>query len=294
LTRVNTIYDPKLNPAYWELAKHYDVAVIPARVRKPRDKATVEGSVGWLETWLLEWLRGQRFFSFEELNRAIRTRIHQLVKRPFQKRAGSRASVFEAVDKPALRPLPQTRYEHVEYVVRRVPDNYHVEYDGRYYSVPYTLFKQKVTLRAGIHMIEVLNENRERVALHQRQRHGSRYVTITEHMPKKHQYQQETNKRNSDSYRTWAKTIGEETWALVDAMLCAQRTEESAYRSCMGVLQMAKKHGNSQLEKACEQARKLGSPTYTTVKHLILNQMAAKPSAPLPTHENLRDPAEFA
>ena len=287
-------YDPKLNPAYWELAKHYDVAVIPARVRKPRDKAAVEGSVGWLETWLLEWLRGQRFFSFEELNRAIRARMHELAQRPFQKRAGSRASVFEAVDKPALRPLPRIRYEHVEYVVRRVPDNYHVEYDGRYYSVPYTLYQKKVTLRAGTGMIEILNENRERVALHQRRRSGSRYVTMTEHMPKKHQYRQEANKRNGDSYRAWAKTIGEETWFVVDAMLRAQRVEESAYRSCMGVLQMAAKHGNGQLERACQQARKLGNPTYTTVKHLLLNPMVSKTSVSLPTHENLRDPAEFA
>jgi hypothetical protein len=182
----------------------------------------------------------------------------------------------------------------VEYVLRRVPDNYHVEYDGRYYSVPYTLFKQKVTLRAGTNMIEILNENRKRVALHQRQRSGSRYVTLTEHMPKKHQYQREASKRNGDSYRAWAKTIGEETWFVVDAMLRAQRAEESAYRSCMGVLQMAKKFENGQLEQACGQARKLGSPSYTTVKHLLQNPMAAKISAPLPAHENLRNPAEFA
>ena len=292
VTKAN-YYDPKLNPAYWDLARHYGVAVIPARVRKPRDKAAVEGSVGWLETWLLEWLRGHNFFSFEELNRAVWTRVRQLAERPFQKRAGSRASVFAEVDQPALRPLPQARYEHVEYVIRRVPDNYHVEYDGRYYSVPYTLFKQKVTMRIGLHMIEILNENRERVALHQRQGHGSRYVTIPEHMPKKHQYQREANQRDGDSYRTWAKTIGEATWFVVDAMLRAQRAEESAYRSCMGVLQMAKKHGETQLERACEQARKLGSPTYTTVKHLLQNQAAAKTSAPLPIHENLRDPAEF-
>jgi transposase len=287
-------YDPKLNPAYWDLAKHYDVAVIPARVRKPKDKASVEGSIGWLETWLLEWLRGQCFFNFEELNRAVRERVRQLVERPFQKRAGSRASVFEAIDRPALRSLPATRYEHVAYVVRRVPDNYHVEYDERYYSVPYTLFKQKVTLRAGISMIEILNENRERVALHPRRRSGSRYVTDTKHMPPNHQYQLEANKRNGDSYRAWAKTIGENAWYVVDAMLRAQRVEESAYRACMGVLQMAKKHGNSRLEKACGQARKIGSPSYTTVKRLLQHPETAKPPAPLPAHENLRDPAEFA
>lgn len=140
-------YDPKINPAYWDLARHYDVAVIPARIREPKDKSTVEGGVGWLETWLLEWLRGQRFFSFEELNRAIRKRVSELSDRPFQKRAGSRRSVFEAVDKPALRPLPQSRYVYAEYIVRRVPDNYHVELAGYHYSVPHTLYRQMVTLR---------------------------------------------------------------------------------------------------------------------------------------------------
>jgi transposase len=121
VTKVN-YYDPKLNPAYWELAKHYGVAVIPARIRKPKDKAAAESGVGWLEIWLLEWLRGKQFFSFEELNAAIRVRLLELVKRPFQKRPGSREEVFNKVDKPALRPLPATRYEHSEYVLRRVPD----------------------------------------------------------------------------------------------------------------------------------------------------------------------------
>lgn len=158
--------------------------------------------MGWLETWLLEWLRGQRFLSFEELNRAIRKRIRELAKRPFQKRAGSRASVFEAVDKPALRPLPAARYEHADFVVRRVPDNYHVEYDGFYYSVPYPLMGQKVTLRVTATMVEVINDNRERVALHQRRRSGSRYVSVTGHMPNKHRYQREANKRNGESYRS--------------------------------------------------------------------------------------------
>jgi hypothetical protein len=142
-------------------------------------------------------------------------------------------------------------------------------------------------------MIEIVDENRKRVALHQRRQSGSRYVTETLHMPKKHQYQREISKRNGDSYRAWAKTIGEETFFVVEAMLRAQLVEESAYRSCMGVLQMTKKHGKDQLERACEQARKLDSPTYTTVKHLLEYPVKAKASTLLPVHENLRDPAEF-
>lgn len=287
-------YDPHLNPAYWDLAKHYDIAVIPARVRKPRDKATVEGSVGWLETWLLEWLRGQQFFSFEELNLAIRKRVKELVKRPFQKRAGSRQSVFAAVDKPALRPLPQSRYEHVAYIVRRVPDNYHVEYAGRYYSVPYTLHTQKVTLRVSTNMIEVLDDGRVRVALHQRRKSGSLYVTTPAHMPKKHQHQQEFNKRDGNSYRDWAATIGKDTLHVVDTLLSAQSIEESAYRSCMGVLQMGRKHGHERLETACRQARQLGTLTYAAVKGLVESPLAEKKTPPLPNHENLRSPAEFS
>ncbi len=156
-------YDPKVNPAYWELAKHYNIGVIPARVREPRDKASVESGVGWLETWLLEWLRGKQFFSFAELNTAIAMRLQELVKRPFQKRPGNRESVFLQVDKPALRALPATRFENADYVTRRVPSNYHIEYDGFYYSVPHTMYKQQVTVRATSEKVEIISDNRERV-----------------------------------------------------------------------------------------------------------------------------------
>jgi len=287
-------YDPKLNPAYCELARHYGVAVIPARIRRPRDKSPVESGVGWLETWLLEWLRGQQFFSFEELNAAIRKRLKELVLRLFQKRAGSRASVFEKVDKPALRPLPAARYEYAEFAFRRVPDNYHVEYDEFYYSVPYTLHRQQVTLRVTGSMVEVINANRERVALHPRRRSGSRYVTLPAHMPKNHQHRAEFNRRDGDSYRQWAATAGENTVAVIDALLKAQHAEESAYRSCMGLLQLGRKHGNDRLETACRTARGNGRITYAAVKQLILNPPTPPLShSPLPAHENLRSPAEF-
>jgi hypothetical protein len=182
-------YDPKLNEGYLSFAQHYGIAIVPARPYRPRDKSLAEGSVGWLETWLLEWLRDQQFFSFEELNRAIMQRLEALVRRAFQKRPGTRLSEFEEVDRPALRPLPPARYEIAQYVTRRVPDSYHVEYDGYYYSVPYTLFTQVVTIRATPTMIEAISSNRERVALHVRRYSGSRYVTEHEHMPERHRRQ---------------------------------------------------------------------------------------------------------
>jgi hypothetical protein len=134
-------YEPVINQAYWELAKHYNVAVIPARVRKPQDKAVVETSIGWLETWLLSWLKGQKFFSFAELNKAIRERLAELVQRPFQKREGSRLSNFIQFDQPCLRPLPFKDFEIADMITKRLPDNYHVEYRGYYYSAPFQLFQ---------------------------------------------------------------------------------------------------------------------------------------------------------
>ena len=290
-------YDPKFNPAYWEFAKHYSVAVIPARIRKPKDKAVVESSVGWLETWLLEWLRGKQFFSFEELNSAIRQRLLELVKRPFQKRPGSREEVFLKVDKPALRPLPKTRYQHAEYALRRVPDNYHVEYDGFYYSVPHTMHKQQVTLRVSGTAVEIINDNRERVVVHMRRYSGSRYVTVRGHMPKNHQYQSDRDRFDGARYRQWAANIGENTAIAIETMLTAQHVEETAYRSCMGVLQMSKTYGAGRLEAACQKARSMNSCTYTTIKNILKNAQDKLPPParpkPTPAHDNLRGPASF-
>lgn len=286
-------YEPALNQEYLDFARHYGIAVVPARSYKPKDKSLAEGSVYWLETWLLEWLRDQQFFSFEELNKAIRTRLAVLVERPFEKRRGTRASEFLEVEKQALRPLPPLRYEYAQYITRRVPDNYHVEHGGFYYSVPYTLYTQVVTMRVTTTMVEVINGNRERVALHVRRYSGKRYATQPEHMPEKHRRQLEASSRTGKDYQQWADTVGESTRAVIDRMLSAQDFEQTAYRSCMGVLQFAKKHSPEALEAACKRAIEVGSPYYTTVKNLIQNPPLTKRNRPLPVHENLRSPAEF-
>lgn len=290
-------YDPKLNPSYWDFAKHYDVAVIPARVRRPQDKGAVEGCVGWLETWLLEWLRGKQYFSFEALNADIRQRLAELSDRPYQKRAGSRSSIFEAVDQPALRPLPATHYDYAEYAVRRVPDSYHVEWEGFYYSVPHTLHRQKVTLRVTAEIVEIINENRERVAMHPRRSLGSRYVTNMAHMPEKHRIMAQLNRFDGQRYRTWAKTIGDNTFFVIDTLLKAQHVEETAYRSCMGILQCAKRYGDSRLEAACRKAKAMHACSYTTVTNILKHGLDTAPvengAKPTPNHENLRGAAAY-
>jgi len=286
-------YEPVINTAYWELAQHYGLAIIPARVRKPKDKPAVEQSVGWLETWLLGALRHQTFFGFPELNKSILKLIRELSEKPFQKREGSRYSEFVKIDKPALRPLTAHKYEIADVVFRTVPDNYHVAYDSFNYSVPYTLHRETVTLRATSRMIEVLDKSRLRVASHPRRYIASqgRYITQLAHMPPNHQAVHISRQFDGRRFRSWARKIGENTYFVIDSMLSAGEVEEQGYRACMGVLQMTKTHGEAGLERACERARSLGAVTYSTVQKMLINEAACTRSAvpkPTPEHENIR------
>ncbi len=291
-------YEPIINTAYWELAQHYEVAIIPARARKPVDKPAVEQSVGWFETWLLGKLRNQCFFSFDELNKAVRKYVGELSVKPFQKREGSRLSAFLAVDKPALRPLPVRAYEIAEVVFRQVGDNYHVEYAGFYYSVPYTTHGRQVVLRATSAMIEILDKNQIRIASHARRFSASngRYVTNEDHMPLNHKAVYQSRQFNGSRYRAWAKKIGENTYFVIDCLLSAGKVEEQGYKSCMGVLQFSKTYGNIRLEAACKKARELGSHTYTTIKTILKNgteNVIDMKSKATPEHENIRGSEYF-
>jgi hypothetical protein len=292
-------YDPELNRAYAELAAYYRVAVIPARVRAPRDKGQVEETVGWLETWLLQWLleRGP-YGGFAELNAAVLRRMAELVKRPFQKRAGSRESVFLALDKPALRPLPPEPYEVANWLTRRVPDNYHVEYDGFYYSVPYQYYKQEVQMRVTYSLIQVFDGHRKQIAVHERHYTGRRYITLVSHMPQNHQAWQEGKGYDGVRYRSWAKNIGVHTFTVIDTILSLALIEQTVYRSCMGILQCGKQYGNDRLEAACKKAEAMHSYSYSTVHNILRNKQEAVEDEEgtlfaTPSHDNIRGPAAF-
>jgi len=286
-------YEPIINTAYWELAQHYEVAIIPARARKPQDKPLVEQSVGWLETWLLGKLRKQKFFSFYELNKTILKYMRELSAKPFQKREGSRQSDFQEIDKPALRPLPPQRYEIADIVARSVGDNYHVEYAGFYYSVPYTLHKERVILRATTKTIEILDKNHIRMASHKRRLAASdgRYVSNEDHMPPNHRAVYQSRQFDGNRYRSWAKNIGENAFFIIDNLLTSGKIEEQGFKSCMGVLQLSKKYSDARLESACRRARALGSHTYSTVKTILKNgveDIVEDIPKPTPEHENIR------
>jgi len=290
------IYDPQLNKAYRELARHYGVAVIPARVRKPRDKAAVESGIGWLETWLLEWLKGSHYFSFEALNHDIRERVKALAKKDFQKREGSRESNFLALDKPALNPLPKDVFEIFETKhIKRVPNNYHIECYGFYYSIPYIYYDNPVSVHIYAKKVEIHLTNGECVAIHHRRFAGRRYVTEISHMPSNHQAVANSNRYDGTYYRKRAAYIGTHAGRFVNLLLEKAQVEEQAYKSCMAVLNFCGKYGDSRVNKACEKAIALNSVNYTTLLNILKNGQDKQPTThnsdaekPIPYHENLR------
>ena len=190
-------YTPELNTVYHEMAEHYNTAILPARVRAPKDKPNAEGSVGVISTWITAALRNEQFFSLAELNRAIREKLEEFVHRPFQKKEGSRYEIFVAEELPLLAKLPATRYELVEWKTATVQFNYHISVDGMLYSVPYEFIKRKVDVRITDQVVEIFF-NHNRIASHRR-RYGRKgqYSTVTEHMPEDHQ-----------KYLEWTTQIG--------------------------------------------------------------------------------------
>lgn len=280
-------YEPELNPTYQELAEHYGVAILPARVRKPRDKAKVEVGVQVVERWILARLRHRTFFSLAELNQAIRRLLAELNTRPMQHLEQSRRQLFERVDRPALRPLPERPYEFAEWKAARVNIDYHVEYDKHYYSVPNSLIHEEVQLRATEGLIEIFHKSRRQpVAVHPRSQAPGRFTTQTAHMPAKHQKHLEWT---PERFLKWAKDIGPATVQCVQAVLASRQHPEQAYRACLGILNLANRHGQERLEAACLQAIPGQRFSYREVKDLLDHLPASPESGAVPPdHDNLR------
>ena len=283
-------YDPDLNPTYHEMAVHYGVAVVPARVRKPRDKAKVEAGVLLVERWVLARLRDRTFFSLAELNGAIRELVRALNERPFQKLPGSRRELLERLDRPAMQPLPAERYTFAEWRKARVNVDYHVEVDGHYYSVPYRLVGEKLDVRIAGSTVELLHRGR-RVASHLRSDRRGHHTTIGEHMPRAHRdYVQWTPER----LIRWAAKTGTAVAEVVTTILGSRAHPQHGFRPCLGILRLGKHYGEQRLEAACRRALALGSPSYRSVRSILEKGLDGEPvaepaQAPLPVeHRNLR------
>ncbi len=284
-------YEPELNPTYQDMATHYGVAIVPARVRTPRDKAKVETAVQIVERQILAKLRHQRFFSLAELNRAIGQQLQVLNCKPFQKLPGSRQSLFDSLDKPALKPLPATAYEFALWKKATVHIDYHVEVDGHSYSVPSRLVKKRLDIRITVSVIECFDRG-QRVASHQRSQDKGRHTTVTEHMPPSHrQYQQWTPQR----FLRWAAKIGPLTTQLTENILTSRVHPQQAYRSLMGILRLGKSYGNDRLELACGRALVIGAVSFRSIDSILKNGLDKAKEVEEVTqdpvvHDNIRGP----
>lgn len=258
--------DQQINETYQEMAEHYGTAIIPARVRTPKDKPNAEGTVGMISTWITAALRDEQFFSLAGLNRAIREKLELFNHKLFQKKEGSRISLFLEEEKPFLTPLPATRFELADWKQATVQFNYHISIEKMLYSVPYEYIKKKVDVRVTEHTIEIFY-NHNRIASHRRLTgRPGQYSTITEHMPQDHQRYLEWN---GDRFRKWAERIGINTYTVVNAILTSKPVEQQTYRSCMGLLKLAEKYSDSRLEAACKKALSFtASPSYKSISNI--------------------------
>lgn len=274
-------FTPELNKTYHEMAEHYGCAIVPARVRKPKDKPNAEGSVNIVGMWIIAALRNEKFFSLRELNTAIQAKLVEYNNAEFQKKEGSRQSLFSE-EKPLLLPLPATRFELADWKVATVQYNYHIAVNNMYYSVPYNYIHKKVNVRITENTIEVFLEG-NRIAFHKKLTgRPGQYSTQTEHMPEKHQDYLDWN---GDRFRRWAKSFGPNTEIVIDKILTSGPVEQQFYRSCMGVVDLAKKYTGQLLETACSKVVQYNlKPSYKTVKNLLLTlQDEEKPSLQTPT-----------
>ncbi len=289
-------YDPEVNPTYQELATHYDTAVLPARKRKPRDKAKAENGVLVAERWLLAPLRNHTFFSLAELNREIALLLDILNDRPFQKLEGTRRSLLESVDRPALKPLPTTRYEYAEHRKARVNIDYHIAVENHFYSVPHHLVRKQVDVRLTASTVEVLYDD-QRVAAHARSWRRGGFSTDPLHRPKAHREHLEWT---PSRMTRWAEKTGPHTATVVTRIIEERHHPEQGYRPCLGILRLGERYSPERLEAACLRALTIQGVSYRSIKSILehgLDRVPLEEQATLQlpqNHDNLRGPDYYA
>lgn len=268
VNHTNGWYTPQINRTYQELAENYNTAVVPARVRKPKDKSGAEGTVGVVSTRIIAALRNRKFFSLEELNRAIQQKLDEHNKAPFTKREGSRYSVFQSQEKAFLHKLPTAQFELAQWRVATVQYNYHISVEKMQYSVPYEYIKQKVDVRLTKNMVEVFY-NQNRIASHRRlYGHPGQYSTVEAHMPEDHQKYLQWD---GDRFIRWAESIGPATAITVKGILTSHKIQQQGYKSCMGLLKLADKYSVIRLENACVRALTFTpQPSYKSIKNILV------------------------
>lgn len=289
-----SFYDPEINRSYGMMAAHYGVGILPARPRRPRDKAKVEAGVRFAQSYILGRLRRQTFFSLAEANAAIRLALDRLNAYVMRRLGVSRQHLLETIERPALSMLPEADYEFAEWKVARVSLDYHVEVGGFLYSVPHTLIRAQVDVRATARTIEVFHRG-TRVAAHQRRHGGRRHGTDPDHMPSSHRRYAEWS---PERFRRWARSIGPETEGLVVAVLASRPHPEQGFRTCLGVLRLFKALDPDRAETIAARAVAIGALTTKSIASIIANRLDRRPATDatgtaIVDHPNLRGPGYF-
>lgn len=282
-------YDPDINREYHEMASHYGCAIIPTRVASPKDKAHAENGVLVAQRWILAALRNHRFFTLRDLNKAISELLIQLNQKPFQKIPGTRRSLFEELDQPALRPLPIEPYIYADWDTTRVNTDYHVLVNNHYYSVPYTLADQKVDIRYTRNTVEIFHNNR-RVASHLRDDAPRESTTLKEHMPAKHRKYLEMT---PETILKRAQDIGESVVQVIHRLVEERQHPAQIYRAAAGIVYLTKGYSHERLEAACKRALEIDGCSYKSIKSILKNGLDLQDpqpsqSTPLIHHHNIR------
>jgi transposase len=256
-------------------------------------KAKVEVGVQIAERWIIAVLRHQKFFRLADLNNAIRELLERLNQRPFRKREGSRASVFAAVERNALRALPVEPFDMSQWSYARVNIDYHIAFDANFYSVPYTLVQERVEVRATPTTIEIFHKG-QRVASHLRGHGREQVFTQGEHRPKSHRAHLEWTPSRMVH---WAEQIGPYTAKLFAQILAEKPHPEMGYRSCLGIIRLAEEYSSTRMEAAADRAIRTGACRYKSVKSILKNSLDQQPlpePLPLPpSHDNIRGAEYF-
>jgi transposase len=287
-------YEPAVNRTYSAMALHYDTAIVPARPKKPRDKAKVEQAVLLATRWIIAKLRNRKFFTLAELNDAIRDCVDDLNSRTSRHLGASRRALFDDLERAALKSLPFEPFEYAEWKQCRVGLDYHVEVEKHYYSVPSTLLKEKVWARITARTVELLH-NGKRVASHVRSSSNRQHTTLPEHMPSSHRRYADFT---PESLKRRAAEIGRSTTALVEIILRERTHPEQGFRSCVGIIGLAKSYGVERLEAASARALEIGARSYTSVKSILETKRdrprpEAATDGPAIVHDNIRGPSYF-
>lgn len=286
-------YDPQLHHLFIELSRHYGFALLPARPRKPKDKSKVEGGIKHIYQGVLGKLEKRTFLGLSELNDAIKQELTAWNEKRFQKLAGSRKQLLEELERPALKDLPKERFEFAQWRKAKVHIDYHIQVERHFYSVPYTLVGKEVDVRLTKNTVEVFLDGTRR-ASHLRSIAAGRFSTLEEHMP---MHQRDYVDQNAQYFLGEASKLGQWVERFVQGVFETRKHPQLGFRTCQGVLRLAKRYGANRLDRACEMAVRMRGLSYRTLDSILKHNLDQSHRAPAKekkiVHMNIRGPEYY-